>query len=512
MPHPNIILIFSDQHRRDWMGCAGCSFVETPHLDALAARGVRFSNAYCNAPLCGPSRMSFLTGRHPGRIGIYINEDCLDSNTPTIPQALGLAGYETVLCGRMHLMGLDQRHGFQKRLVGDICRTLPSGPDTDYGPLAGSASSMRKAIDLAQPGDSPVLRYDEHVTQAAERFLTERSRAAHDTPLFVTVGWYGPHHPFIAPRELYEHARERMAGVDHPVPPLPEPVHPWLRSWMGSQKVTGESAERIAMVRANYAAMISLMDQRIGRVLDAAQALPGETLVVYLSDHGEMAGDQMLFGKGVMQEGSSGVPLIVARLKGEEEGAPAALRRKDAPPAFACARSAVVDAPVSLVDLAPTLVAIAGAKPMPSVDGDDLLPLLANPIDAAEDAWAQRPVFSELKIGPNPPMRMVRRGNLKLCYYHGHPPQLFDLAADPLEQHDLAGDPAFAAVRDELKTLVLKDWDPARVAADAGQKFMDFFYAGGWGRRDDPQWNELWNPAKPVYEFGRVGEPLSWLE
>lgn len=122
---PNILIFLSDQHRHDWMGCAGCDFVDTPNMDRLARSGVRFSNASCNAPLCGPSRMSLLTGRFSHRLGVYINEHTLDANTPTLAHVAARAGYETTLCGRMHFMGPDQRHGYQSRLVGDICTYQP---------------------------------------------------------------------------------------------------------------------------------------------------------------------------------------------------------------------------------------------------------------------------------------------------------------------------------------------------------------------------------------------------
>jgi choline-sulfatase len=495
---PNIILICSDQHRHDWLGCAGARQVETPHLDNLAARGVRFTDAYCNAPLCGPSRMSFLTGRHPYRNRVFINEHTLSSDVPTIAHALGRAGYETVLCGRMHFMGLDQRHGFQRRLVGDICRCYGGGPAVDYGELTGSASNSLKAVTLAGAGDSPVLQYDEDVTLAFERLAAERAAAETNAPLFCTVGWYGPHHPFTAPRELYEKAVARLrAAGDTPLPRYPEPRHPWLQDWMDWQKVN-PTDEQIFEVRANYAAMIDLMDQRIGRLLRAARQLPGDTLVVYISDHGEMAGDRALFGKCTFHEASVKVPFIIAPLGGTAD---------------AIAAGTTVNAAVSLLDLAPTLAALVDAPPFPLTDGDDLGPLLAAPDAAGEANWQQRPVMSELEMLRRPPIRMIRKGPHKLVYYHEYErPMLFDLAKDPDEQNDLGTDPVCATVRDALLREVLADWDPEQVITDVTRAMDDLDYQAAWGRDVGMGPLEVWDPQNPVYEFAATGVPMERLD
>src|SRR6188474_2327720 len=115
---PNLLVIMADQHSPHVLGCAGDPVVRTPHLDALAARGVRFQNAYCAFPLCAPSRASFMTGQTPTALRVWSNGCTLASDIPTFAHSLGAAGYETVLCGRMHFNGPDQRHGFHQRLVG----------------------------------------------------------------------------------------------------------------------------------------------------------------------------------------------------------------------------------------------------------------------------------------------------------------------------------------------------------------------------------------------------------
>lgn len=466
MAQPNIILIVSDQHRAGWLGCAGNRVVRTPNLDALAAGGVRFTDAYCNAPLCVPSRMSMLAGRQPHRTGVLSNGDSLPSGMPTFAHALALAGYETVLCGRMHFVGADQRHGYERRLVGDITPSYPGGPKTDYGALAGTAGQGARSIAMSGPGDSPVQRYDEAVVRAGERFLRERGDAPDARPLFLTVGLYGPHHPFVAPPEHYEPAHAALLAGDAPLPRDPEPRHPWVADWFRRLAADGISVEETRRVRAAYAGLVGRLDELVGRLVAAARALPGDTLLIYLSDHGEMAGDRGMFWKQSFFEGAVRVPLIVHPLADVDIG---------------IARGREVRAPVSLVDLAPTLAGLGAAPPLPDPDGDDLASLLRAPDAAAMGAWEERPVFAELIVA-GVPVRLIRRGRYKLIYYHGYPPiQLFDLATDPQEQRDLSQSTEYAPVRAALEARLLSDWHPDEIAQRARARALDLQYLTRWG-------------------------------
>ncbi len=467
MAQPNIVLIVSDQHRADWLGCAGNRVVRTPNLDALAAGGVRFTDAYCTAPLCVPSRMSMLAGRQPHRTGVLANGDSLPSGVPTLAHALALAGYETVLCGRMHFVGADQRHGYERRLVGDITPSYPGGPQTDYGALAGTAGQGRRSIETAGPGDSPVQRYDEAVVRASERFLHEWGAGPADHPLFLTIGLYGPHHPFVAPPEHYEAAQAALLAGDAVLPRDPEPRHPWVADWFRRLDADGITVEETRRVRAAYAGLVGRLDELVGRLIAAARTLPGDTLLVYLSDHGEMAGDRGMFWKQSFFEGAVRVPLIVHPLAGEFSG---------------IARGSEVRVPVSLVDLAPTLASLGGASPLPAPDGADLAPLLRAPDNAAPSGgWEERPVFAELVVA-GAPVRMIRRGRYKLIYYHGYPsPQLFDLATDPHEQRDLSRSDEHAAVRVALADQLLADWHPDEIARRARDLAADHRYLTRWG-------------------------------
>jgi choline-sulfatase len=490
MSCPNILFLFSDQHRGDWLSCAGHPYALTPNLDRLAAAGTRFTQAYCNYPLCGPSRMSVMTGRHPFRNNITVNEHCLPSDTPTIAHALALAGYETILAGRMHFCGPDQRHGFQQRYVGDLNAHMAGGPSAmGEGPMRAAANNAAGAAAHCGTGECPGLRFDEHVTQACEHVLTQRST---QKPLFLTAGFFFPHHPFFVPESYYEAALARLPADDAPRPPLePGQGHPFDERQRPFVTVPDLTPQKRRHLRALYAAMITWLDERIGRVLEAAARLPGETLVLYSSDHGEFACDYDRIGKLAFHEPAIHVPLIGARFRDGEALGP---------------RGQTVSVPVSLVDVAPTFVEASGAPPPPLLDGDSLLELLDDGSRAREPRWRERAVFSELCIRHGkldyPPSRMVRRGRHKLHFHHGMPPRLFDLAEDPLERNDLAANKAFASLRGELEALIHDGWDPERIARDAASRSGDMAYLRQWGALGLGPSGELFdpsrNPTKPL--------------
>jgi len=516
---PNILLIISDQHRRDWLGCAAspaAGYVHTPHLDALAARGVQMSAACSASPICGPSRMAFLTGRLPHRLGIYVNEHTLRSDVPTFAHALGTAGYQTVLAGRMHFSGIDQRHGFEERLAGDMnvsyggAASLPR--DFEQIELSGAA----RAATLAHPGTSSLLHMDEAIAAAAERFLAQRpgpgpnAGQPDERPLLMVVGFMQPHHPFVAPPEDYARALAALEAA-HDAPRPAGARHPYEAEEAARHIAVGPEHTRRA--RAAYAGMISNTDRLVGRVLAAAEAhLAGPTLVIYTSDHGEMAGDLNQWGKGIFDEASIGVPLIAAPLRAGQPLAGLSLM-----PGMTNAT------PVSLLDIAPTLAAVAGAMPLPGIDGADLTSLWRG---TDPERWTARCISSEICIKfpggqgklvvDNPAQRMVRRGPYKLLYYHPagrawtDPLRLVDLSIDPHEQMNLASDPAYAAVRAELLTEMFRDWDPAWVERDSAARAFDLAYTITWARQTGGHplgTLEQWNEQQPVWRFGLPGVP-----
>ncbi len=460
MTRPNILLLFSDQHRADAMGCAGHPVVQTPNLDRLAAQGTRFANGYCATPLCHPSRVSLATGRWPHNTGTATNsEGYLHPATPMISHALRDAGYRTALLGKLHL-----RHG--ARAGSPECdRWLAAAGYDDFMPVHGKAWScvfeepdfdahlrylsttgkleafrrdyrernfagwMFPDVEPRPKGYAAPSPLDPHEHQ--DGFITRKAcewieQADDDRPFFCWVNWGGPHDPWDAPGRfgtMYD-----PAAMPPPIPDSLEGAPAKLREH-SAKYMTGMPAEAWRDVKAQYYGSISFIDDGVGQILAALdrRGLADSTVVVYASDHGEMMFDHNMLTKWVMYEASAQVPLIVRA------------------PGGAAGRT--VEAPISLLDLAPTLLDLAGVdrSAMGVLHGESLAGELAGGPERAD-----RAVFCEMHH-----TKMIRRGRWK---YSTDPryevDQLFDLEEDPDELVNLAGRPEHAErvarFRDEL--------------------------------------------------------------
>jgi choline-sulfatase len=445
---PHVVFLFSDQHNPMVVGREGDPHVRTPHLDRLMDEGTSFIQTYCPSPLCVPSRMATLSGLLPSRTGVYTNYHSLRSDQATFVHSLALAGYETALCGRMHFVGPDQRHGYNQRLVGDITPVRWGMPGPSYGVLRGTPGQGRMVLEKSGPGDSLVLHYDQDVTDGACRFLEEYKQ---DKPLFLTVGWYGPHCPYVCPRDLFAYYYERL-----PLPTIPDDDaalrHPALRRHQQARDCLDLPEEWIRRARAAYWGLTEILDRHIGRVLEAIDRALGldNTLVIYASDHGDTIGEHGLFWKSNYYEGSVRVPLTFR--------APALLGEES--------RGRRVGQLASLLDLGPTLIDLAGGTALPRSDGVSLWPLLAG--RGSQDT--QRRVVSQLGGTPRDlASAMIRYGQWKLVEYHGFEhPLLFDLGRDPQERCDLGADPRYQGLRAMLRQWLRETWD-----AEAVQRTMD---------------------------------------
>jgi len=433
----NILIIMSDQHNLGYLGCAGHQTIETPHLDRLASTGVRFENAYCPSPLCGPARMSFLTGLYPHQTGVYANAQPLPSDIPTFAHALSGAGYATALIGRMHLTGPDRLHGFEEKLCGDVTASTAGGglhPRTEGLPAGGQPAGLR----LSGPGDSAYQHYDDEVTETAAAWIREQS-ANEDVPFMACVGLALPHNPYVCSAEDYD----RYAGRVSLPSSDPEKLQPVIRE-RHDRETEGVTQEEMLRSLAAYCGSVTATDRRVGRIISALEESGQleDTLVVYTSDHGDAAAEHGLWHKTTMYEGSAGVPMIM-RVPGLD------------------LRGRVETRNVNLIDLAPTLLDYAGVTPLPRIDGRSLRGL----VEGDSDEW-DNVTFSEYgtRWGRACLMRMVRRDNWKYVYYDDGGESLFDLAEDPGEDCDLASDPSKSAVLCALRSEALRDWDSAEVS------------------------------------------------
>src|SRR5688572_12889242 len=222
MRRPNIILFMADQLSALALGAYGNRTVKAPHIDALSEGGTTFRNAYCNFPICAPSRYSMLTGRMPHAIDAFDNAAELPAATPTLMHYLRRLGYRTTLCGKMHFVGPDQLHGYHERLITDI---YPADfawvPDWKAGPRnAPTGINMRAVADAGWCVRSLQLDFDEETAYLANQKLYDLARAPREIPFFLTVSLTHPHSPFTASKEHWD--RYDHAAIDMPkVAPIP---------------------------------------------------------------------------------------------------------------------------------------------------------------------------------------------------------------------------------------------------------------------------------------------------
>ncbi len=486
----NVLIFMSDQHNPHVLGCYGNPDVRTPNLDRLAAEGVRFTNAYCATPLCVPSRMSFMTSRTPSRNRVWNNAHILSSGIPTWAHVLGAAGYQTVLVGRMHFVGADQRHGFARRPLGEFCAGHPGatwvgGPAWTKYP-AVTTGQRRPAVEIAGMGTTLYQWFDTKVADVTCDFLQGHAEKNPDLPFALAAGFLLPHCPFIAPKKLFEYYYQRV-DIPQVDEHLPATIQRFRRLRGIAEPPLPE--QRIRVARAAYFGMCEFLDAQVGRILGCLDqtGLAANTLVIYCSDHGEMAGEHGCWWKSNYYQGSGGVPLIF-RLPG------------------AAASGATCDAVCSLMDVGPTLTEAAEAGPMPASDGRSLWSTLQgrHPNDWLDETFSE---FADGRTGdtghPNFPSRMVRSGNWKLWWYgdsDGLPPALFNLENDPDETQDLGNDPSCAAVREEFMEKLRVGWDPDQVSASAQQATADHTALANWGHRLRPTHPDLLPVPSPEIE------------
>lgn len=448
---PNILLVMADQLAAAALPFYGHNAVKAPHLARLAQSSVVFDQAYCNFPICAPSRFSMLSGRLPHSINAFDNASEFTSDTPTMAHYLRHAGYRTILCGKMHFIGPDQMHGFEERLTTDIYPAdFAWTPDWTQGPgHRPTGVSMRPIVEAGPCIRSLQVDYDDEVEYKAVQRLYDLARSPEQAPFFMTVSYTHPHPPFVSPQKYWDLYSD--ADIDAPrVPEIPyerlDPHSQWLHIAHAQDEYT-VTPEHVKQARHAYYGMVSYVDEKIGRVLDTLRetGLDQNTIVVFCGDHGEMLGERGMWFKQSFYEWSVRVPMMVSF-----------------PQRFEPQR---VSAPVSLVDLLPTMMDWAlPEKPFEPVDalhGQSLQPLLLGQ-EKGDDRMAISEYSSE---GVCAASRMLRQGDFKYIYTYGLPPMLFNLANDPDELHDLANQPEWVHVQQTMHAILVQDWEPAQVHA-----------------------------------------------
>ncbi|MBO0664236.1 choline-sulfatase [Jiella sp. MQZ9-1] len=445
MARPNFLIIMVDQANGTLFPDGPADFLRLPHLKALAARSVRFKNSYTASPLCAPGRAAFMSGQLPSRTRVYDNAAEFASAIPTFAHHLRRAGYSTCLSGKMHFVGPDQLHGFEQRLTTDVY-PADFGWTPDYRKPGeridwwyhnlGSVTGAGIAEITNQ------MEYDDEVAFHAEQKLYDLSRGHDARPFALTVSFTHPHDPYVARRRFWdlfedcEHLEPRVGTI-----PFDEQDAHSQRLYLANDyKSFDITPDNVRRARRGYFANLAYLDAKIGSILDVLNRtrMADNTVVVFVSDHGDMLGERGLWFKMSFFDGSARVPLMIAA------------------PGIAPCR---VDDPVSTIDMAPTLADLAGIDMgdiMPWTDGHSLVPMI-------EGAARSEPVYMEYAAeGSYAPLVSIREGRWKFNHCELDPPQLFDLDADPDERTNLATDPAHAETLAGFQAKMRAKWDMAR--------------------------------------------------
>jgi choline-sulfatase len=416
----------ADEHTRRILGCYGDRIVKTPHLDFLASRGTRFTQAYTPSPVCAPARASTATGLWVHQHGFWSCAEVYDGTVPSWGHRLINVGHRIVSVGKLHYRSSDQFNGFDPEI-------LPEHAFRGYGwvkglvrdqPLPSFEEGTTEFAYQIGRGDSENTRYDQNVCDAACNWLNEVGSKHHDKPWVLFVSFVCPHYPLIAPDDFYELYRFDQIGWPHKYRESPShPVLKELYSFFNYQDHLSDDDTKIAVVA--YYALCSYVDHLVGRLLTTLNTLglDKNTRIIYTSDHGEMLGSHGMWTKQLMFEDSVGIPLLMAG-----PGIP---------------NGRVVDTPVSLVDIYPTLIECSGEK----LSKQELNLPGRNLVSIANGDIPNRHIISEYHDGGAiTGMFMIIVDRWKYIHYAGHSPQLFNLDKDPTEDHDLASHPEFADV------------------------------------------------------------------
>jgi choline-sulfatase len=459
-PH-NLLVLMSDEHNPKFLRASGHPFISTPNLDALAARGTRFTSAYTTCPICVPARAAFAVGRYVHEIGYWDNADAYEGALPSWHHALRNAGHRVVSIGKLHFRGRrGDDHGFSEEIVPmhvvDAIGDVKGLVRTDIPKRKGGD----KMAHRAGPGESAYTAYDRDIAARAQIWLHEEAPKWRDRPWVLFVSFVLPHFPLTAPPHWYY----RYWQQDLPMPKLYDravrPHHPYLDQYAHTVDYDTHftCAADVKRAIAGYSGLVSTMDENVGNVLRALRdtGLEASTRVIYTSDHGDNVGARGLWGKSTLYEESAGVPLIVAG--------------PDVP------SGRVVETPVSHIDCAPTILEAVGA---PARVRGRALPG-ASLFAVAGGHQPRRPVISEYHaIGSVAGAYMLRFGRYKYCHYVAYEPQLFDLEADPEELVDLARDPRYATVLAQGEQLLRATLDPEATDARAKRRQAELLASFG---------------------------------
>ncbi len=422
---PNILFIAVDDLNTD-LGCYGHPVVRTPNLDQLARRGVRFDRAYAQYPVCNPSRTSLLSGRYPETAGVLDNNTNPRANlrdVPFLPQFLRENGYFTARVGKIFHDGMDGAADWDLSL-----NPRPAGTIGRTGEGRNLTGGRLPYMEIREAEGSDEDQADGLIAAESVKLLEQQR----DQPLFLAVGFRKPHDPYIAPKKYYEpYPPEKFADAPGPAndrDDIPKAAFPTMEEFL--RQPEGREFRRA------YYACISFMDAQLGKVLNALERSPAaaNTAIVFFGDHGLHLGEHGWWNKVTLFQRSVAVPLVIV------------------PPRNAAAGT-VCRQPVELLDLYPSIAAMAGLRAPAGLQGQSLQPQLKDP-----STPRTRPAYSIVARGRGLIGRSIHTSRYAYTEWdEGRAGiELYDHAVDPHEYRNLSSEANYTATASELKQLLAK--------------------------------------------------------
>jgi arylsulfatase len=424
---PNILFILTDQHRFDFLSCAGSDFIRTPNIDRLAESGMHMKQCFTNAPVCAPARLGLATGLQPSRLGALDNHAYLPLTVPTMYQRFRDHGYRVGCVGKLDLAKPDKyngRHGDRPcvysygfthpvEIEGKMHAGMhdkPHGPYGFYLQERGTYSILHndyrerssKGWIAGASKDSALSTDDFADTYIGRRAAEWIESIPNDFPWHLFVSFVGPHDPYDPPTEY----ANRYRNADMPVPLQDEMEN--KPEWVRKKRVV-ISDEEVAHTRRQYCAAIELIDDQIGMIMESLKqrGMSENTIIIFTSDHGDMLGDHGLYQKSVAYEPAIHIPLIVSG------------------PGI---RKGQSDALIELIDINPTLCELVGLPEYPRMDARSFAKILTGNADSHRDHVVSR--LSQFKC--------IRTDLYKLIRSISGTDELYDLTTDPNELNNVA--------------------------------------------------------------------------
>ncbi len=437
-PRRNVLFLLSDQHNARALGCYGSERVRTPSIDRLAAEGTRFANAFCNTPQCAPSRFTIWTGRYSKSHGMRANRVPESLEEITVAEVLGDLGWRTATIGKHHMTRSPTEHGFETVVDLDAFEAWRTANDVEHWNRAGSWYEFAKGVVPGKVGTSRVPNEQQRDGWFATKAL-EFLREDDGRPFCLWLSFYGPHTP-IVPHEDFARAYSPESAELPPTVASAEPQgHAMLDH--GREVYASFGIDEHRKMTASYQAFVTQMDHNVGRVLDELDALgiADETIVVYASDHGDMAGSQGIWGKYYfLYDEVLRVPLVV-----RAPGIPAGVVR---------------DELVGLIDVAPTLLELAGAEIPDAMQGRSFVSLAQGGVTDWRTELFAETGYSGSEWGRSVAVRSLTHKLVRIDHSGVRTEQLFELESDPWETANRIYEPEVAAIEGELRAK-LEAWD-----------------------------------------------------